>query len=274
MIVSFHPMFSGDKNILCAGRQPNELDLAAIKKASAVILPQGCSRALYEMARYHCPNVFPNFDARFSYPGKIGQIKLFRKTGQNHPQTLIFYNLQDFYRRFPTFSTKFHFQYPFIFKFDWGGEGENVYCIESLKQLEKITKFASAYERTGQAGFLIQEFIPQANRSLRVVVIGKKIFYYWRIQEDVNKFKTNLSDGAKIKNKVNASIKISIEKKLRNFTGKTKINLAGFDIIYTSEHEESLFLEINYFFGRKGLGGSEAYYKILNTEIAKWVKNL
>jgi len=32
-----------------------------------------------------------------------------------------------------------------------------------------------------------------------------------------------------------------------------------------------LFLEINYFFGRKGLGGSEAYYKLLQQEIDRWI---
>ena len=35
-----------------------------------------------------------------------------------------------------------------------------------------------------------------------------------------------------------------------------------------------LFLEINYFFGRKGLGGSEKYYKILQDEIDNWIKRI
>jgi ribosomal protein S6--L-glutamate ligase len=32
-----------------------------------------------------------------------------------------------------------------------------------------------------------------------------------------------------------------------------------------------MLLEINYFFGRRGLGGSEAYYKILLAEIQVWL---
>jgi ribosomal protein S6--L-glutamate ligase len=39
MILSFHPLISADKNILCAGRNPNNHDLEAIKHADAVILP-------------------------------------------------------------------------------------------------------------------------------------------------------------------------------------------------------------------------------------------
>jgi ribosomal protein S6--L-glutamate ligase len=32
-----------------------------------------------------------------------------------------------------------------------------------------------------------------------------------------------------------------------------------------------MLLEINYFFGRKGLGGSENYYRILLAEIRNWL---
>ena len=77
MIVSFHSIFEADTNIICAGRAPNATDLAAIKAAKAVILNQGCSRSLYEAARANCPNVFPNYDAKFNYPGKIGQNGIF-----------------------------------------------------------------------------------------------------------------------------------------------------------------------------------------------------
>jgi ribosomal protein S6--L-glutamate ligase len=30
-------------------------------------------------------------------------------------------------------------------------------------------------------------------------------------------------------------------------------------------------LEINYFFGRRGLGGSDAFYEILKSEIDNWL---
>jgi ribosomal protein S6--L-glutamate ligase len=35
-----------------------------------------------------------------------------------------------------------------------------------------------------------------------------------------------------------------------------------------------LFLEINYFFGRAGLGGSERFYDMLQTEIDNWLAGL
>jgi ribosomal protein S6--L-glutamate ligase len=33
-------------------------------------------------------------------------------------------------------------------------------------------------------------------------------------------------------------------------------------------------LEINYFFGRRGLGGSDAYYKVLKREIQNWIEHV
>jgi ribosomal protein S6--L-glutamate ligase len=65
MILSFHPLFEADQNIICAGREPNAEDVAAIRAAKAVILSQGCYPSLYEIVRANCPNVFPNYDARF-----------------------------------------------------------------------------------------------------------------------------------------------------------------------------------------------------------------
>ena len=86
MVLSFHPLIKSDMNRLCAGREPDPADMAAIRRASAVILPQGCPLGLYRAARDNCPHVFPNYDARFEFPGKAGQIQLFRGTGTHHPQ--------------------------------------------------------------------------------------------------------------------------------------------------------------------------------------------
>jgi len=87
MILSYHPCFKADKNILCAGREPDADDLAAIKASHAVILPQGCRQSLYQMAHGNCGHVFPNFDSKFEYAGKIGQIRLFQEKNVPHPKT-------------------------------------------------------------------------------------------------------------------------------------------------------------------------------------------
>lgn len=276
MIVSFHPIFEADKNIICAGRMPNEEDLDAIKSADAVILSQGCHRSLYELARSNCPNVFPNYDARFKYPGKIGQIQLFRAIDAPHPASELFTNVAAFQQQHAISSHSGCFDYPLVFKLDWGGEGETVYLIKSAENLQKILKKAAEFEKSGLAGFLLQEFIPSRNRTLRVVVIGQRLISYWRIQEYADGFYTNLSKGASIDSEADPELQRTACDLVKHFCGKAGISLAGLDVIFSSatDNPEPMLLEINYFFGRKGLGGSEAYYQILRQEIHLWLAGL
>jgi len=274
MILSFHPLYIGDKNITCAGRQPGADDLAAIKAADAVVLPQGCYRSLYEMARANCTHVFPHYDARFEYPGKIGQIKMFRKFDIAHSASEIYLNLAEFERRHPERSLPHNIGFPLVFKLDWGGEGETVYRVDSPEELDEILQKTAAYEESGQSGFLLQEYIPCRNRTLRVVIIGRRLISYWRIQENDGGFYSNLSQGAVIETDSDPELQHKAVALVKQICHKTGINLAGFDVIFSSavDNPDPMLLEINYFFGRKGLGGSEAYYKILLAEIQTWVR--
>jgi len=273
MIVSFHPLFDADKNIICAGREPNVEDLVAIRAAEAVILSQGCYRSLYEMARENCPQVFPNFDARFKYPGKINQIKLFRKVKVAHPASEIFSRVALFQKQYQKGLTKLSFNFPIVFKMDWGGEGETVYLVNSADALQKTLKKAAEYEKTGQAGFILQEYISSDNRTLRVVILGRRVISYWRIQENNDGFYSNLSKGAVIDSEAEPGLQQKAVALIKDLCQKTGINLAGFDVIFSSENNDPdpMLLEINYFFGRKGLGGSEKYYGILLEEIRNWL---
>jgi ribosomal protein S6--L-glutamate ligase len=60
------------------------------------------------------------------------------------------------------------------------------------------------------------------------------------------------------------------------FTDRTGINLAGIDLIFDAERPQAdpLLLEINYFFGRTGLGGSQAYYRLLRRVVSNWLRSL
>jgi ribosomal protein S6--L-glutamate ligase len=278
MILSFHPCFTADKNMICAGRKPGAAELEEIKQAGAVILPQGCSEDLYYMARENCKNVFPDYDARFKYPGKTGQIFLFQKTETAHPAARIFTSVSSLYDKDGNIiKENMPFTYPFVLKFDWGGEGETVYLIKTQAGLKKALKKAGEFERTGQKGFILQEYIESGNRSLRIAVIGQKFISYWRVQKDPDSFCAGLSKGAIMDFDSDPELVKAAGDKVSAFCRKTGINLAGFDFLFSSENyynEEPLFLEINYFFGRKGLGGSEKFYKILNGEIVKWLNSL
>ena len=273
MIVSFHPLFEADKNIICAGREPGADDLAAVKAAEAVILPQGCRQSLYEMARDNCRHVFPDYAIRFNYPGKIGQMRLFQKNGTAHPHAETYASLADFRRQYGDDLKDIAFELPYVFKFDWGGEGETVYLINSRKDLKTVLQNAADFERSGQKGFLLQEYVPTEGKTLRVVIIGRTLISYWRIQEDTDSFLSSVSRGARIDAALEPERQNVAKVFVKNLCNKTGINLAGFDVIFApvKEYIKPLMLEINYFFGRRGLGGSDAFYEILKSEIDNWL---
>jgi len=275
MIVSFHPLFEADKNIICAGRAPNDDDLAAIKAAEAIILPQGCRQSLYEMARENCRNVFPDYGVRFNYSGKINQIRLFQERGTAHPHAEVYPSLDDFNRHYGDASKDIAFELPCVFKFDWGGEGETVFLINSREDLNNALKKAADFERSGQKGFLLQQYVPTGGRSLRVAVIGRTLISYWRIQEKGDGFMSSVSRGARIDATMEPERQNVARTFVKNFCNKTGINLAGFDVIFApiKNHIKPLMLEINYFFGRRGLGGSVAFYELLKKEINGWLTN-
>ena len=273
MILSFHPLFKADKNINCAGRPPGSDELVQIKAAAAVILPQGCRRDLYAMSRENCPLVFPNYDVRFDYPGKIGQIRLFHQNGVLYPKSEDFADTEIFKKRYPHIPKDLSFEFPFVLKFDWGGEGETVHLIDSTEQLKALIQKARAFEHTGQKGFLIQEYVPCRSRTLRVIVIGQRYISYWRVQGSHGTFLANLAQGAQIDTESNPDQQVKAVEAVKLFSRRTRIDLAGFDILFSTnpDQTEPYFLEINYFFGRRGIGGSERYYGILVGEIKSWL---
>jgi len=225
------------------------------------------------MARENCRNVFPNYDARFRYPGKTGQIRLFRDSGTPHPETEIFKNTSEFRMHYPYDR---YALFPVVFKFDWGGEGDTVFLLQTPAELKDLLRHAARCEASGQSGFLLQQYIVSGNRSLRVAVIGERMLSYWRIHAEEKRFHASLSKGASLDLTSDPVLKQTAEQLVAGFCRRAQINLAGLDVIFAAEdpRQPPLLLEINYFFGRVGLGGSEAYYRILRKEIRKWLKRV
>ncbi|MBI5895668.1 MAG: glutathione synthase [Desulfobacterales bacterium] len=270
MILSFHPIVEADKNRLCAGRLPDEDDLAAIRRAEAVILPQGCSEALYRMARDNCPAVFPNLDVRFDYPGKCGQIRLFRELQVAHPASQLYASMADYHTRPPALPL------PLVVKLDWGGQGETVFKAADAQDMDLALQRVAACEATGQSSFLVQQWIPDGRRSLRVTVIGRRRIVYWRIQPDPQRFGASLAAGGHIDPDADPDLQAAAQTVVDDFCRRSGLQLAGFDMLFDARQlaqglMEPLMLEINYFFGRAGLGGSEGYYRILEEEVAAWL---
>ncbi|MCB2166315.1 MAG: glutathione synthase [Deltaproteobacteria bacterium] len=276
MIVSFHPIYEGDHHRLCAGRDPDAEDLAAIKRAAAVILPQGCRASLYRAATRYCKRVFPNYAARFAYPGKQGQSRLFQQAKVPHPQSFCYPDTATFFRQHPTGGSPL--SPPAVFKLDWGGEGDGVFPIMHDRDMTAVLKRLQEFETTGQKGFILQQWIPAGARSLRVVVTGHQLHSYWRVMPPDSPLVASLSKGGAIDRTSDHHLIAAAEAATRAFCRHTGINLAGFDFLFSTDPTVAdpatpLFLEINYFFGRRGLGGSAAYYQRLLQAIDHWLEN-
>ncbi|MBW2023415.1 MAG: hypothetical protein JRI51_11280 [Deltaproteobacteria bacterium] len=129
-------------------------------------------------------------------------------------------------------------------------------------------------ERSGNCGFITQDFVPCGARALRVVKIGGKVFSYWKISPDPKQVIATISHGARIDHNLSAPLQEKGKREAKDFCEKAQIDLAAIDLIFPEECSEPrpLFLEINYYFGRRGLGGSERYYEILFEEVGKWLE--
>ena len=256
MILSFHPIIVGDENRLCAGRDPDEADRAAIKKAKIVILPQGCRESLYTMAVENCDKIFPDYQARFQFPGKVGQIRLFQETDAPHPRTFAYDNLEAFmhiHRVEPSLPLRF----PIVFKLNWGGESSSVYLLQNHDDVAFALAKARACQETGQKGFLFQEYIETKGRSLRVAVINETLATYWRVAPESAGFGAGVAHGARVDQKSYPDLMKKGEQAVRELCAKTGINLAGFDLVFdlNSPDPAPQFLEVNYFFRQTGPWG-------------------
>lgn len=272
IVVSYHPIIEGNVNLLCADRPLDAEDFYWMRRARAIILPQGCRPDLFFTAIKFCPNVFPNYRCRFLYPTKAGQVRLFRALGIPHPLSMIFGSVTScpswFWRRI---------SYPVVIKSVWGGEGANVYLATNQRDVALILKRLREMERAGWAGFIVQDYIQSGDRDLRVVIIGEDVSCYWRVRSSRDEFRHNVHLGGKIEPPRSNGEVFYARALVDYLIKKTGINLAGLDIIFSQRERYKKYpymLEINYFFGRRSLGGNERFYELLKKAVHQWLTNV
>ncbi|MBW1997985.1 MAG: hypothetical protein JRJ29_08495 [Deltaproteobacteria bacterium] len=273
MILSFHPCFMGEHQVILGDRSLDSDDLALIRDARVIILPQACTFDLYRVCKSSSALLFPNYDARFDYPGKIGQAALFDKLKCPHPKSLIWYGVDSFRDAWDK-SNEFPHRTPFLLKTNEGHEAAGLFLIRSQEDLDSALGKLESMERTGSWGFVSQDLIPCEGNALRVVIIGNRIITYWKRPKRPGDLITTIGRGAKIDREWRPDLQKKGEIEARGFSMATGINLAAIDFVFDLEASdpEPLFLEINYYFGRRGLGGSKEYYHLLLLAIRDWLK--
>ena len=163
-----------------------------------------------------------------------------------------------------------------MIKSNFGGEGSLVFRLEEPGDAVPILDMFQGMERSGLCGFIVQEWVPSDGRDLRVVIIGDRFHSYWRVQKDADNFYHNLSKGAVIDTDSDPGLQEIGIRRVREFSMQTGLNLAGIDLMFPFHNgrigPDPLFLEINYYFGRKGLGGLENYYRLLREAADEWLE--
>ncbi len=270
IVLSFHPTLPGDRFLWeRASLGAGEFEL--IRQARAVLLPQTVSRQLYFLVRHNCPAVFPNYDLRFQWEGKVGDAMLFRTCGVAHPDTRIYPRVEALEQDHPLVGYRAEpLSYPCVIKANHGGEGRYAWLVRDSADLEEVVRRLKELEREGWFGFIIQEYVAGVERDLRVVVVGERLLSYWRINPGFHK---NVARGGKIDSGQDPELQAMGRRRVSSLCRRTGINLAGFDLIFPRGSREPLFLEINYTFGRRGLGGTQGFQEILQEEVLRWLEN-
>lgn len=240
----------------------SDADARLIADAAGVLMPKYCPPSRYREVSSLAESHFPNLAPRYAYRGKARQILLFQGLGIPHPCTFLYPSAGEALRDgelglLPR-------PLPFVLKGDTGGGGSAVFPIVSLDDyLEHLARLPR------DEPVLIQEWIENGGKDLRVVLMGKRIKSYFRVGGD--SFYNNVSKGARI----DFELLPSRQREGRDLAillgRRTGIDLAAFDIMFPVRGGPPLVVEINFFFGRKGLGGLEGYEKMFLDAVQDWM---
>ncbi|MFN3505719.1 MAG: RimK family alpha-L-glutamate ligase [Caldimicrobium sp.] len=263
MIVSFYPLYEGDVNIFQFEPLTEDL-IEKILKARAVIVPPTVAPELYFFIKNRGIAHFPEYTFRFLFPGKIGQILLFRALNLPHPRTIPVPRLcgleENPYERTLTLT------YPFVVKGNRGDEGKEVFLIKSEEEWKSVQKFINGLENMGRFGFLIQEYINNPFDA-RSIVIGDKILVFFR----EGGFRKNLTEGGKLIPPPTKDLEEKVIEITKELIKRTGFNLVAIDFLIKGE--EVLFNELNFVFGRRAIG-DEVYTQLVKEAIEKFLKGI
>ena len=260
--VSLHHRIRLDENL----PPIDPMDEAAarlIAGAAGVLMPKYCPPGRYRevtrLARAHFPHLAP----RYAYRGKARQIRLFRRLGVPHPRTVLYPSPAAAARAVSQGPPPLPF--PFVLKGDTGGGGSAVFPVvsrtEVLQRLEQLPR---------EEPVLVQEWIDNAGKDLRVVLMGSRVLSYFRVGGD--SFYNNVSKGARIDHGLLPERQREGKTLALELSRRTGIDLAAFDIMFPAGGGPPLVVEINFQFGRKGLGGLRGYEGLFREAVRGWMR--
>lgn len=258
--VSFYPRIPLEENLSLFDPlvDPGVRDL--LKQVAGVLLPPYTPPWRYGEIKGPAREWFPRLDTRFECAGKIAQIRLFRRMGARCPETLVFADCDQLLRYFARFGSPWG--YPLVLKGDKGGGGSTVYPIHSP---EEIARQVARLPR--QEPVLLQKMVDHGGKDLRVVVHGDRAVSYFRVGG--GQFYNNVCRGGRIERELWPEQSRIGRQAVLAFSRRAAIDMAGFDLMFADDRSP-FFIEINFHFGRKGLGGLSGHQDHLQQAFQRW----
>ena len=105
-------------------------------------------------------------------------------------------------------------------------------------------------------------------------MIGRAFHSYWKRPLERDQIITTVARGSRIDKKWRRDLQEKGIFQARSLCERSGINLAAMDFVFgmNDSDPQPLLLEINYYFGRRGLGGSLKYYRHLHRAIREWIE--
>lgn len=258
--VSFRPDVGMEENLPPFAGVDDPETIGLLKNAVGVLLPSHTSPWRYRSITRHAKNWFPRLEARFNFQGKTRQVRLFHGMGVRHPDSFVFetpFRLQAYLN-----AHEPPWGYPFVLKGDLGGGGETVFPIYGREDVA-----AHLLSLPKDAPLLIQEWVEHGGKDLRVVIYGDHAVSYFRVGG--GRFYNNICRGGKLDHDGWPELQQKGVAAVRTFSRHAGIDIAGFDLMFPDEGEP-VFIEVNFHFGRKGLGGLREHERHVRRAIQSW----
>ncbi|MFO7877043.1 MAG: hypothetical protein R6U55_10735 [Desulfovermiculus sp.] len=258
--VSLHHQIRLDVNLpALAPLDARSQDL--LRQAAGVLMPKYFSPIRYRQVAELAPNHFPRLGPRYLYRGKASQIRLFRELGLPHPRTFIYDHPVQLLQACSQPGLPF---IPCVLKGNRGGGGSAVFPIHSWSDLEQTIQFLPENEPV-----LLQEWVHNQGMDLRVVIVGEMTESYFRIGN--GGFYNNVAQGGRIDHHLFPEKQTLGRQMARSLVHAAGIDVAGLDIMFPV-HGSPLFIEINFLFGRKGIGGRLGYDRLFSQAVQTWMQ--
>ncbi|MDY0039475.1 MAG: ATP-grasp domain-containing protein [Desulforhabdus sp.] len=259
-IVSFYPRIPMEENLTVFQPLDGPRIRRLLTEAAGILLPPYTPPWRYHVITRLAKRWFPRLETRFEYRGKAKQISLFQQLGVRCPETCVFdapAEAIDYVIRYGS-----PWGYPLVLKGDTGGGGSRVFPVSNRDDMFRHIAKLPPHEPV-----LLQRWIEHGGKDLRVVTYGSRAVSYFRVGD--GSFYNNVCRGGRLDYDSCPEQRRTGQEAVLEFCRGAMIDIAGFDLMFP-DNGRPVFIEINFHFGRKGLGGASGHQRHMLRAVLDW----